>query len=196
MNDAFVNFQNNLITKKHLSFYNKNDIEILNEYRTVVPIGILEEIVPELIELDIKKAFTYALTLIKEIPLFNEFDIKKTEVFAKRERIFTKEVEVTNNKIKLEFYDNGAIDNDSISVFVNNKIVIQKSKLDYAPIKLDIKLDESLPYNEISMFAENLGQIPPNTALLVIYDGNKRYDILLTSDFTKNATIKLISKKR
>ena len=128
--------------------------------------------------------------------LFNEFDIKKTEVFAKRERIFTKDVEVTNNKIKLEFYDNGAIDNDSISVFVNNKIVIQKSKLDYAPIKLDIKLDESLPYNEISMFAENLGQIPPNTALLVIYDGNKRYDILLTSDFTKNATIKLISKKR
>jgi len=128
--------------------------------------------------------------------LFNEFDIKKKEVFAKRERIFTKEVEVTNNNIKLEFYDNGAIDNDSISVFVNNKIVIQKSKLDYAPIKLDIKLDESLPYNEISMFAENLGQIPPNTALLVIYDGNKRYDILLTSDFTKNATIKLISKKR
>ena len=77
MNDAFVNFHNNLITKKHLSFYNKNDIEILNEYRTVVPIGILEEIVPELIELDIKKAFTYALTLIKEIPLFNEFDIFK-----------------------------------------------------------------------------------------------------------------------
>jgi hypothetical protein len=132
----------------------------------------------------------------KSQQIFTEVDNKKIELYSKREKIFTKEIVVDNDKLKLEFYDNGAIDNDSISVFVNNKIILEKSKLDFAPIKLDIQLDESLPYNEISMFAENLGKIPPNTALLVIYDGNKRYDILLTSDFTKNATIKLISKKR
>jgi hypothetical protein len=156
----------------------------------------------ELNELDVKQteenhAFTKSdttKTLSKTQQVFPDFDIKQTELFTKRVKIFTKEIEVDNNQLKLEFYDNGAIDNDSISVFVNNKMILQKSKLDYAPIKLDIKLDESLPYNEVSMFAENLGQIPPNTALLVIYDGNKRYDILLTSDLTKNATIKLIRK--
>lgn len=158
----------------------------------------------ELNELDVKQnevnhVFTKSdttKTFPKTQQVFPDFDIKQTELFTNRVKIFTKEIEVDNNQLKLEFYDNGAIDNDSISVFVNNKMILQKSKLEYAPIRLDIKLDESLPYNEISMFAENLGQIPPNTSLLVIYDGNKRNDVLLTSDFTKNATIKLIRKNQ
>jgi hypothetical protein len=41
------------------------------------------------------------------------------------------------------------------------------------------------------MFAENLGKYPPNTALMVISDGDKRYETFLSSDFKGNATIRL-----
>jgi hypothetical protein len=73
----------------------------------------------------------------------------------------------------LEFYDNGAVDGDSISVFLNNKLVLPASRLENTPLVLNITYDDNLPFNELSMFAESLGTIPPNTAVLVIYDGKK-----------------------
>ena len=67
--------------------------------------------------------------------------------------------------------------------------------LTHKAIRLTIDLDPNLEYNELSMLAENLGMIPPNTAALVIYDGKIRYETLLTSDLSKSATIKLVKKK-
>ena len=46
-----------------------------------------------------------------------------------------------------------------------------------------------LAEDEYTPFAENLGLIPPNTALMVIHDGKKRYEIRLSSSLEKNATI-------
>ena len=37
--------------------------------------------------------------------------------------------------------------------------------------------------------AENLGDIPPNTALMVINYGRKRQEVFLTSDDKKNAKV-------
>ena len=115
--------------------------------------------------------------------------------FAKREKVFTQEIDVENSSIKIELYDNGQIDYDSVSLFFNNKRILPKTKLDHRAIRLTIDLDASLQDNELSMFAENLGMIPPNTAALVIYDGKKRYETLLTSDLSKSATIRLRRKK-
>lgn len=115
--------------------------------------------------------------------------------FTKREKVFTQEIDVENSSIRIELYDNGQIDYDSVSLFFNNKRILPKTKLDHRAIRLSIDLDLSLSDNELSMFAENLGMIPPNTAALVIYDGKKRYETLLTSDLSKSATIRLRRKK-
>ena len=77
MNNSMMNFRNHLFKKQHKSFYNNNDVDILDEYRSIVPIGNLYELEENLYELDIRKAFTHSLNQIKEIPLFNEFDIFK-----------------------------------------------------------------------------------------------------------------------
>ena len=45
------------------------------------------------------------------------------------------------------------------------------------------------------MFADNLGSIPPNTALMIIDDGKKKYEIRLSSSLEKNATIRIKKKK-
>ncbi|MBX2932372.1 MAG: hypothetical protein KF781_10560 [Chitinophagaceae bacterium] len=121
-------------------------------------------------------------------------DAEKEKLFLAREKTFAREIAIENNVLRLEFYDNGAIDNDSISVFFNSKLVLPKTMLEHKAIKLNVQYDDSLPYNELSMFAESLGLIPPNTAALIIYDGNKRYEVLMTSDFQKNGTIKLVKK--
>ena len=57
-----------------MSYYYKQDVDILDEYRTVVPIGILKDVETAKIEIDVSKAFTFAFSKITEIPVFNEFD--------------------------------------------------------------------------------------------------------------------------
>jgi hypothetical protein len=122
-------------------------------------------------------------------------ETQAVEAFVKREKVFTKELDITNNSIRLELYDNGEIDYDSVSLFLNNKLILPKTKLDHRAIRLTIQLDPTLEYNELSMFAENLGRIPPNTAALIIYDGKARYETLLTSDLSKSASLKLKKAK-
>ena len=112
-----------------------------------------------------------------------------------REKIYVREIEVSGGPLKLQLYDNGSIDYDSVSLYLNDQLLIPKVKLDHRAIRKTIVLDSSLLFNELSMFAENLGMIPPNTAALIIYDGEKRHELILTSDLNKTATIRLRKKK-
>src|SRR4029077_5167765 len=43
--------------------------------------------------------------------------------FRERENIINDEIEVNSDSIKVDFYDNGEIDGDSISVFFNNQLL-------------------------------------------------------------------------
>ena len=45
------------------------------------------------------------------------------------------------------------------------------------------------------MVAENLGDIPPNTSLLVVRDGEKRYEERIISTEQKNVQINFLYKK-
>ncbi|MBY0482511.1 MAG: hypothetical protein K2Q21_14235 [Chitinophagaceae bacterium] len=122
-------------------------------------------------------------------------EIKTVEQFNSRKKEYARVIEVDNSKIRLEVYDNGTIDYDSVSLLLNGKVILPKTMLNHKSVKVNIELDESLDFNELGMFAENLGLIPPNTAALIIHDGKKTYEITLNSDFTKSAIIQLKTKK-
>ena len=115
--------------------------------------------------------------------------------YTKRENVVTHELEAESDMLKLDIYDNGEIDGDIISVFFNKQLILSNQKLTHKSIHIDIPLDTTKTDNEISMFAENLGLIPPNTALMVITDGKKKYEIRLASNLEKNATIRIRRKK-
>jgi hypothetical protein len=117
--------------------------------------------------------------------------LKINENFKKRKQIVSKQIEVTSDSVRLSFYDNAEVDGDSISVFLNGKLVIAHQELSERAFNVYVQLDSTMEINEVSMFAENLGKYPPNTALMVISDGNKRYETFLSSDFKGNATIRL-----
>lgn len=116
-------------------------------------------------------------------------------LFLAREKLFVREIEVSGGPLRLELYDNGSIDYDSVSVYLNSQLLIPKVKLDHRAIRKTIQLDSSLAFTELSMFAENLGMVPPNTAALIIYDGDKRHELILTSDLNRTATIRLRNRR-
>jgi hypothetical protein len=121
--------------------------------------------------------------------------VQTIEEFTQRPKVYTKEIEVVNSSLRLEIYDNGEVDGDVISLFLNNKRILVNSKLTHKAIRINIELDPNLEFSELSMFAENLGTIPPNTAALILYDGKTKYETLLSSDLNKSATLKLKKKK-
>ncbi len=114
--------------------------------------------------------------------------------FPQRRNIDMGTIEVDSTNLTIQLIDNGEIDKDSVSIFFNNHILANKLELTKRGLSYSITLDENKLINEISMFAENLGIIPPNTAVMVVYDGKKRYEISLTSTLQTNGTIKF--KKR
>lgn len=102
------------------------------------------------------------------------------------------EVEVDTGIIRLDFYDNGEIDDDTISVYANKKLILSKERLSSRPSTTYLKIDLEHTFQEIEMVADNLGKIPPNTALLIVTAGTKRYRLYLTSTEQKSAMVRFI----
>jgi hypothetical protein len=140
---------------------------------------------------------TPRLQTIEVTPSKDAQDAKKiSDAYTKRHNNYQKDLVVESDSIKVSFYDNGDIDGDSISVFLNNQLVLSHQGLTAKAINLFVELDSSRSINEISMFAENLGSIPPNTALMVVSDGINRYEVYMSSSLTQSSSVRLIRKKR
>jgi hypothetical protein len=112
-----------------------------------------------------------------------------------RKNELVKEIFVDTGTIKLDFYDNGQIDGDTISVYVNGSPVVSRQMLKSKPVTTFIRIDLRRTQQEVIMVGENLGSIPPNTALMIINAGDKRYQLFLTSDDKKNALVRFIYEK-
>jgi hypothetical protein len=119
-----------------------------------------------------------------------------TNQYKERENVVTDEITVESDSIQVDFYDNGEVDGDSISIFYNKNLIAFNRILSARSIHFKVGLDQSKETNEITMFADNLGSIPPNTALMLVYDGKKRYEVRMTSNLQKNATVLIRRKKK
>jgi hypothetical protein len=115
--------------------------------------------------------------------------------FEKRSNDILKTVTVENTIVKIELYDNGDIDGDSVSLFYNGKVLLAHKKLTTQPIIIELPINND-EINELVMYADNLGTIPPNTALMIVTDGNKRYEVRVTSDLKKSGTIRFVRNKK
>lgn len=115
--------------------------------------------------------------------------------FTERENVIANEIEVNSDSLSVDFYDNGEVDGDSISIFYNKKLISFHQILSTKAVHFDIVLDTAKEVNELTMFADNLGSIPPNTALMILNDGKKRYEVRLSSNLEKNATLNIRRKK-
>lgn len=114
------------------------------------------------------------------------------KVLVERENNLVKTITTSEEFIQVDLYDNGTIDNDTISFYHNNGLVVSHARLSYSPITLKFKCSKTESHHELVIVAENLGEIPPNTALMVITaPGNRklRYEITLASNEQRNAKV-------
>jgi len=113
------------------------------------------------------------------------------EKFTSRKKILTKEILLTGDSIEIRFYDNAEIDGDSISLFLNNKLIYHHVRLSDKPFTVKLAVADLLETNELTMVAENLGAIPPNTSFMVAIVEDKRYEAMLASTEKTSASIRL-----
>ena len=109
--------------------------------------------------------------------------------FEPRRKDIIKTIPISQPTFRVDFYDNGEIDGDSITVFYNSKIILSHKMLSTKAISLTLALDENVRENVITMYADNLGSIPPNTAFMIVTDGNKRYEVHISSDTEKSGSV-------
>jgi hypothetical protein len=122
-------------------------------------------------------------------------DFKLPPSLTKRKAELVKEIKVDTGSIQIDFYDNGQIDGDTISVYANGMPIVSNKRLTAKPVTITIRIDLKRPEQELIMVGENLGEIPPNTALMIVNAGEKRYQLYLTSDEQKNAMVRFIYEK-
>jgi hypothetical protein len=110
-------------------------------------------------------------------------------VLLERSNPLVRSLVVNTKEVVLNIYDDGAIDNDTVSVFMDNRLILSHAMLTDKPIVLTLHLDESNGYHELVMVADNEGDIPPNTSLMIVKAGDKEYKVNITSTLQKNAKI-------
>ena len=93
------------------------------------------------------------------------------------------------DSVRISLYDNGEIDGDSVSLYLNNELLLQHVKLTAEAKTIIIAIDKSLPVNRLVLFAENMGKLPPNTALMEVTFHGKTYDLFLSTDYKRNAAV-------
>jgi hypothetical protein len=113
-------------------------------------------------------------------------------VLVGRENKLVKKIITNSKKISLDLFDNGTIDNDTIIVFDNKKLLVNKKRLSYKAIHLEFDFTENLREHEVIIVAHNMGTVPPNTALLLFKDGKVRQEYFITSTNKINAKILIV----
>ncbi|MEO5892842.1 MAG: N-acetylmuramoyl-L-alanine amidase [Ferruginibacter sp.] len=116
------------------------------------------------------------------------------EKYAGRTKSILKKIDITQPNFKVDLYDDGDVDGDIVSVYYNGKNILSNKKLTEKALTLNLTADPSRTENELVIYAENEGDIPPNTALMVVTEGSTRTEVRITSDEKKNGVV-IFSKK-
>jgi hypothetical protein len=110
--------------------------------------------------------------------------------YDQRKNKLLETIGIQSDSLILSFYDNGVVDGDAISVYVNGQNVISNARLTEAAIKKTVYFTSTNSDSiQLTLTAENLGSLPPNTGLVVIQDGENKYQIHFSADLQTNATI-------
>ena len=184
-----------------------NDPFLIDSVETIATITPSEKEMPVVAEkikepVELKKEEPILQKQIKDEPAQT---IKKEELkpiavqpkaiekkFVERTKVFTKEIPIAGDSIELRFYDNAEVDGDSISLFLNGKLIFEHIRLTAVAYTIKLSVKELQQSNELIMVAENLGSIPPNTSYMVAIVKDERYDARLSSTEGSSAMIRLV----
>lgn len=120
-------------------------------------------------------------------PFPDQQELSRQKESRKSELVNT--IETSADSLRLTLHDNGEIDNDTVTVFLNGKIIVNRLGLTAKAYETYIPLKDRDAVYSIELMANNLGTIAPNTAYLTIYASRQKYELRVSSDYTVNARI-------
>lgn len=136
---------------------------------------------------------------VKTGPSVKSIPVIIPEKITRRETDVQSLIEISpaeKDSIKVDVYDNGEIDGDTVSVYEEHVPRINKRRITAKPVTFYISLDKNVnPISHLRLVAESLGSIPPCTALMIVTTRSRRYEVRLSSNFNKNATVELFLKE-
>jgi hypothetical protein len=121
--------------------------------------------------------------------------VQAPEILKSRKNELVKTFAVSSPDVTVKLFDNGEIDDDTISVYLDNKLVLSSKRLTASPLTIKLKMDQENTEHELVMVAENLGRIPPNTSLMIVEAGEQRFEARITSTTQKNAMVRFRYQK-
>ncbi len=110
-------------------------------------------------------------------------------VLVGRENKLVSKITVNSPHISFDLYDNGTIDNDSIMVYDNKVQILANQRLSYKATHFELDFSKEVTEHEIIIVAQNLGSVPPNTALMILKEGKSRKEYFITSTLQTNAML-------
>ena len=119
--------------------------------------------------------------------------LQKSLHLQPREQNLVKTVILHGADVKIDLYDDAIIDHDTVTVLINNKLLLYRQMLTDRPLTIHFNAFPNVVY-ELVMYADNLGDIPPNTALLMVSAGEEKYKAFMSSSEQNSATIRFVYK--
>jgi hypothetical protein len=109
-----------------------------------------------------------------------------------RQTVITQTIVVPKNEeVDISISDIAIVDNDTISLFADDQLMAHQLHVSDKPIKIHIPKPPKGNTLTLRMVAENLGSIPPNTAMMVVVTRRQRFEVELKSDFKQSSGLLL-----
>lgn len=89
-------------------------------------------------------------------------------------------VQVNSPKLRIRVWDNGTVDGDIVTVFLNGERLVNQFRVSKRKWSIPVTLTDE--ENLLIIHADDLGDITPNTVAVSIDDGTKEEILVLSSD--------------
>jgi len=140
-----------------------------------------------------KKAPAFIPVPMAKLRKKDSADVRQFQALQSRESVVAARIPAQGiDTIRVALYDNGEIDGDSVSLYINNELVAQHVRLSADAKVILVPIDKSIAVNKLVLFAENLGRLPPNTALMEITVHGQTYNLFLSTDYKRNASVEFL----
>ncbi len=96
-------------------------------------------------------------------------------------------LEVKNKTVRIRVWDNGTVDGDVLSLFLNGEQILKNYRVTRQKHETIVKLDK--PTNFIILHAINLGSISPNTVAVSVDDGVQEQVVIISSNLKTSGAI-------
>ncbi len=123
----------------------------------------------------------------REVVVAEEEQYVPYEAEKQRKVKLERVLEVKSPKLRIKVWDNGTVDGDVVTLFLNGEQLLENYRVTKAKRAFNVELNQNL--NFLILHAEDLGEITPNTVAVAIDDGVKEHILILSSNLRESGAV-------